>query len=267
MDGTAALPRSDTALWIAADKRPGPRRAQLFLLPHAGGGAPAYRLWPGLFPLDVEVLPVLLPGRDRRFGEPAIDRMERLLDGLAPAVAATIDRPYVVFGHSMGACIAHALAGRLQAECVPPPALLVVSGRNAPSLPRATPSLHDRPDDEFMAGLRRLGGTPPEVLDNRELMDLVMPTLRADFALANTYVPAAEPLATPILAIGGVDDPETTPAGLAAWAGCTTAATRVEILPGGHFFTETARPALVRLLIDAIGGLGRAGQPTVPCGA
>jgi medium-chain acyl-[acyl-carrier-protein] hydrolase len=254
MNGLAPLP------WIATDPRSrgqlGECRVRMFLLPHAGGGASSYRLWPALLPADVDVRPVLLPGREHRFNEPAIDRMDRLLDGLVPAIIPLLNRPYVLFGHSMGACIAHALAHRLADPAQRPPALLILSGRNAPSTPRATPSLHDRPDAEFLDGLRRLGGTPPEVLENQELMDLVMPTLRADFALANTCVPTSSPLRSPILVIGGADDPETTMAGLAAWTACTIGSTRVVTLPGGHFFTETQRGPLLALLADALHSIG-----------
>lgn len=258
MPPSPAEQSAGTAQWLIADPRPGLRRARLVLLPHAGGGANAYRAWPPLFPPEIDVRPVQLPGRERRFGEPPIARMDALLEALLPALVPLLDLPLVLFGHSMGACIAHALAGRLQALGLPGPRLLVVSGRDSPLLPRRRPELHGLPEAEFLAGLERLGGTPPEVLANRELLDLVLPMLRADFALVSSYLPAATRLACPILVLGGDADAETTPEGLAAWAECTAGPTRVTMLPGGHFFPDTARAAIAELLVAA---LRHPGQP------
>jgi surfactin synthase thioesterase subunit len=112
--------------------------------------------------------------------------------------------------------------------------------------------MHTLPEREFIEGLRRLGGTPPEVLANRELLDLVMPMLRADFALVGEYRPGPRRLPCPILVLGGETDAETTPEGLAAWSACTTAQTRIAMLPGGHFFPDTARAAVVQLVTAAL---------------
>jgi medium-chain acyl-[acyl-carrier-protein] hydrolase len=241
-----------TDRWIVADPRPGQRRARLFLLPHAGGGANTYRLWPAMMPSDIDVRPVQLPGRERRFSEPPIAQMDTLLDALVPALRPLLDLPFALFGHSMGACIAHALTLRLSDLRLPQPFLLIASGREAPHWPRRRPSLHTLAEPEFLAGLRRLNGTPPEVLENRELLDLVLPMLRADFALVGEYRPDPKPLTCPITVLGGETDTETTPEGLAAWSACTTAPTRVAMLPGGHFFPDTARAAVVETVTAAL---------------
>jgi surfactin synthase thioesterase subunit len=241
-----------TARWTVADTRPGQRRTRLFLLPHAGGGANTYRLWPAMMPSDLDVRPVQLPGRERRFSEPPIDRMDALLDVLVPALRPLLDLPFALFGHSMGSCIAHALALRLS-DLGLPPFLLIASGREAPHLPRRKPSLHTLAEPEFLEALRRLNGTPPEVLQNRELLDLVLPMLRADFTLVGEYRPAPTPrLSCPIMVLGGETDAETTPEGLAAWSDCTTGPSRVAMLPGGHFFTDTARAQVVARATEAL---------------
>lgn len=248
-----------TERWIVADPRPGQRRVRLFLLPHAGGGANTYRLWPAMMPSDLDVRPVQLPGRERRFSEPPIASMDALLDALVPALRPLLDRPFALFGHSMGSCIAHAVALRLRDLGLPQPFLLIASGREAPHLPRRKPSLHTLAEPEFLDGLRRLNGTPAEVLQNRELLDLVLPMLRADFTLVGEYRPAPIRLSCPIVVLGGETDAETTPEGLAAWSACTTAPTRVVTLPGGHFFTDTARTAVVAQVTAALHQYGRDG--------
>jgi len=243
---------SATERWVVADPRPGQRRVRLILLPHAGGGANTYRLWPAMMPPGVDVRPVQLPGRERRFSELPIARMDTLLDALVPALLPLFDLPFALFGHSMGACIAHALALRLADLGLPRPCLLIASGREAPHLPRRQPSLHTLAEPDFLDSLRRLNGTPPEVLENRELLDLVMPMLRADFTLAEEYRSGPARLDCPIIVLGGETDTETTPDGLAAWSARTTAATSVAMLPGGHFFTDTARAAVVDQVTAAL---------------
>jgi surfactin synthase thioesterase subunit len=243
--------------WFVADPRPGQRRMRLILLPHAGGGANTYRTWPAMMPSDTDVRPVQLPGRERRFSEPPIASMDALLDALVPALRPLLDRPFALFGHSMGACIAHALALRLGDLGLPQPFLLIASGREAPHLPRRKPSLHTLTEPEFLEGLRRLNGTPREVLENRELLDLVLPMLRADFTLVGEYRPGPARLSCPIVVLGGATDAETTAEGLAAWSACTTGPSQVAMLPGGHFFTDTARAAVVTRVTAALHQYGR----------
>jgi surfactin synthase thioesterase subunit len=256
-------PSAATAAWFASHPRRGsaapalpPSRARLFLLPYAGGGANVYRDWPQLLPVGLEVLAVQLPGRERRFGEPPITDMNALLDALVPAITPLLDLPFALFGHSMGAAIAHGLALRLAGEGLPVPYLAAVSGRDSPSRPRRWSSLHELPEAEFLAELRRLGGTPPEVLENRELLELMLPLLRADFELVDSYRPApgaATRLPCPVVVYGGAADSETTPEGLAAWVDCAeSGAARVTIFPGGHFFLAEARDALLANLASEL---------------
>jgi medium-chain acyl-[acyl-carrier-protein] hydrolase len=112
--------------------------------------------------------------------------------------------------------------------------------------------VHTLPEPEFLEALRRLNGTPPEVLESRELLDLVLPMLRADFGLVAEYRPEPRLLTCPVVVLGGESDIETTPEGLAAWSACTTAPTRVAMLPGGHFFPDTARAAVVETVTAAL---------------
>lgn len=252
MTSLALDPPPVTLRWAVPDPRPGPFRARLFLLPHAGGGANTYRAWPSLLPAGLEVRAVQLPGRERRFGEAPITQMSALLDSLVPAIAPLLDRPFAVFGHSMGACIGHALLHRLQRMGLPAPAVFIAAGHDAPTHPRARRALHELPDAEFIMGLRGLGGTPPEVLANRELLDLLLPMLRADFSVIASYRPEPGRFGCPMLVLAGSTDAETTRDGLAAWQACTTGGAEAATLPGGHFFPEQQRDRVLDLVVAAL---------------
>lgn len=252
MNHLAPDPIAATRRWLVADPRPGPFGARLLLLPHAGGGANTFRAWPQLLPAGIEARALQLPGRERRFGEPPLTDMAALVDACLPAIAPLLDRPYAILGHSMGACIGHALIHRLQVRGLRLPALFIAAGHDAPTHARLRPVLHALPDAEFLEALRGLGGTPPEVLANQELLDLLLPMLRADFAVIASYRPAPARFPCPILALAGSEDTETTPEGLTAWRACTSAGAELATVPGGHFFIEEQRAGVLGLVLAAM---------------
>lgn len=189
---------------------------------------------------------MLLPGREGRLSEPAISRLLPLVEALGSALQPWLDLPFVFFGHSMGALLAFELARRLRGLYAIEPRQLFLSGNAAPQVPDLNPPRHALPEAEFLAELRRLNGTPEAVLQHRELMELMLPILRADFAVCETYVYTPQPLlACPIAAFGGLDDPEIRRDALAAWAEQTQGAFRLRMLPGDHFFLTGARPLLL----------------------
>jgi surfactin synthase thioesterase subunit len=224
--------------WIAY-LRPRPEaRLRLVCFPYAGGGASVYRGWQEALPGFIEVWPVQPPGREGRIREAPLTSVDALVDGFLDAHARDLEAaPYALFGHSMGATLAHETALRLVRRGGPPPLHLAVSARRAPHRPEHHPPIHDLPEDEFRAELRRLNGTPQEVLDHPELMDLIGPMLRADFTLIETYRPGdTPPLDAPITAYGGLADPDVPRDDLEAWSECTRRRFRVGIFPGDHFF-------------------------------
>jgi medium-chain acyl-[acyl-carrier-protein] hydrolase len=236
--------------WMLPDPDPS-APLRLFCFHHAGAGASAFRPW--IAPLGaagVAVCAVQLPGRENRFLEPAHTRLAPLLEALLPQLEPHLRRPYALFGHSMGALVAFAAARALRAAGAPGPARLHVSGRIAPQLSDPRGRLHDLPDEDLLAELRVLGGVPAAVLDNRELMALQLPLLRADLAVNETYRHVAEaPLDVPITAFGGIDDPKVDEHELRGWARQTRAGFRLCLLPGGHFFVATALSLLLRDLV------------------
>jgi medium-chain acyl-[acyl-carrier-protein] hydrolase len=236
--------------WILRP-RPEPRaRVRLFCFPYAGGGASPFRAWAGGLPPEVELCPVQLPGRESRLGEPAYTRLAPLVAALVTALRGHLDKPYAFFGHSLGALLAFELVRALRRAGAPPPRHLFVSGYRAPHLPDPEPPLHMLPGPALWDELRRLNGTPPEVLDNAELRRLIEPTLRADFAIDETYVYTPdEPLACPISAFGGLVDTDVSGEMLAAWRRHTHDSFALRMLPGDHFFIHSSRT----LLLDALG--------------
>jgi medium-chain acyl-[acyl-carrier-protein] hydrolase len=238
--------------WLVQFPSEGARRRTLFMMPFAGGGAAAFRTLAPLLPAGVGLTAVRLPGRESRMAEAPLVSMTEVVEQLTPLVAGEAAAPYALFGYSMGAIIAFELARRLQAEGVPTPRVLAVGGAEAPQLPRRHPPLHnlDRPD--LVAAVQSLGGTPPEVFQSPELLDLVLPTLRADFELLETYrFEDGPPLDCPIVTVSAAADPIIEAARVAPWSDLTTAGCSHLSFEGSHFFFLDDPGPLVSALVAA----------------
>lgn len=232
--------------------RPEPRtqaRLRLFCFPYAGGGARVFQSWAAALPPFIEVCAVQLPGHEKRLREAPLRNLRQLVAALSQVLQAYADKPFVFFGHSMGAKLCFELARCLRCEHKLGPAQLFVSGCRAPHLPRDEAPTYNLPEPEFIEKLRRLNGTPREVLEHPEMMQLVAPILRADFEVVETYDYAPEPpLSCPITAIGGLQDDEVAREQLEAWRSHTSAAFVLRMLPGDHFFLHAQQAALLRVL-------------------
>jgi medium-chain acyl-[acyl-carrier-protein] hydrolase len=235
--------------WVQVFKPRERANARLFCLPFAGGGAQAYARWADHLPDDVEVCAVQLPGRETRMRETPIASVAPLLDVMMPNLLPLMDRPYFLFGHSMGAIIAYEIARRLQVEGSRPPERLVVSARVAPHRQAPREPIHALPQAEFVEALRSLNGTPSEVLDDAELMAVIGPMLRADFSINETYEHAPEPrLECDIVAFGGLRDPEAPRTELEKWREVTGREFQLRMVPGDHFFIHSAQSLFLRML-------------------
>lgn len=218
-------------------------RAQrrLFVFPHAGAGASAYRL-AAYLPDTVEVCTVQLPGRENRFAEPALTSLDDAVGALAPLIADHTDLPYAFFGHSMGSLIAFETARRLRALGTPLPDRLFLSGMRAPGLPDRDPR-HTLPDDELLATAEFDGV-------DRELQELMLPLLRADLTLCETYRHRAEaPLPCPLTVLAGSDDHSVDGTELADWRRHTSADFELRLFPGAaHLYVRGAERQLAETI-------------------
>jgi surfactin synthase thioesterase subunit len=244
----------DSAQWIRRF-RPAPDAAvRLVCLPHAGGSASFYLpVATALSPL-VDVLAVQYPGRQDRLRDPLIDNIADLADAVTVALQPWLDRPFALFGHSMGASLGFEVALRLEGAGTPA-AHLFVSGRRPPSRIRDE-QLHLGDDDALIAELSRLAGTDSNILGDEELLRMVLPAIRNDYRAAETYRhDDAPPLAGPITVLTGDDDPRTSLDDATAWRPYTTAAFEVLVYPGGHFYLVENSAQV----IDALSSRLRAG--------
>lgn len=211
-------------------------RVRLFCFPHAGGGASLFRSWSAHLAPHIEVCPVQLPGRESRLTEKPFSQIAPLVQTLTEILRPYLDKPFAFFGHSMGSLISFELAQSFEQEGLVPIHLFAASHR-APQLPDPDPPTYHLPQDAFIEEVRRLKGTPEEILQNTELLQILLPLLRADFELCETYqYTPASPLSCPITAYGGLLDQEVPREMLAAWDKQTSSTFKYRFFPGGHFF-------------------------------
>ncbi|MFF8016624.1 alpha/beta fold hydrolase [Streptomyces sp. NPDC007929] len=246
--------------WFRRFADPEPDALRLICFPHAGGAASAYQPLSRRLRPHVEVRAVQYPGRqDRRTETPVADIKE-----LAALVAGKLQddetaAPFAFFGHSMGALVAYETARILEERGAASPRRLFLSARGAPG-PRRSP--HDvLPDDEaILTAVRRLGGTGVTLLDDPELVAMVLPALRADYAALAAYSwTPREPLSTPLTVLCGDADPVVSVEEACGWLEFTSAETEVRILPGGHFYVDRCLGDVAEVVLRGVRSTSAAG--------
>jgi surfactin synthase thioesterase subunit len=230
--------------WLAIHK-PNPRAVlRLFCFPYAGGGDWLFRDWPEFLPDTIEVCPVQLPGRGARVGEPPFTVFSSLVRAISASLAPHLDKPFALFGHSLGAIVSFELARQLRRDHALQPVHLFVSGRCSPQTVDER-SAKTVSDSELLEILRRFNGTPLEAFEDQELMQLVLPVIRADFAVGNSYLYIPEPpLECAITALGGLLDPTTDRTCIEGWREHTNGRFLVRMFPADHFFLSTMQSLL-----------------------
>lgn len=248
-----------SAAWTV---RPLPRpdaRLTLVCFHAAASGAAMYRKWPARLPDSMDVVLVRMPGRESRLAEAPLVHFGDTVTALADSLADCLDRPYALFGHSMGAHLAFAVAASRIAVGLRAPEHIFVSGTRPPHLFRA-PLAPDATSDELVAALAAMGGTDPTLLDNEEARRIILRSFTADLRLcARLPVPDC-PLACPLSVFGGEDD-EIDRRELAEWSRWSSRSTRVRMFPGRHFFVNNeSEDDVLRDIADTldkhVGGAG-----------
>ncbi|HYC91648.1 MAG TPA: alpha/beta fold hydrolase [Thermoanaerobaculia bacterium] len=230
---------------------------RLFCFPYAGGSASIFANWQKALGPEIEVCAVQLPGRAGRMRETPLRRVDALLPLLMDVLAPLFDLPFATFGHSMGSLLAFEVVRAAKRQPGAEPVRLFAAGRRAPHRVDRDEPMTGLPDDEFRRRLGLMNGTPKEILRDEELMNLVLPFLRADFEVNDTYSYVPESIDVPVTALGGIDDPEANLDELAAWGEMTTGRFDVVMFPGDHFFLTSAES----MMLDVIGNHLRAALP------
>ncbi|MEU9041345.1 MULTISPECIES: thioesterase domain-containing protein [unclassified Kitasatospora] len=238
--------KSRSPRWVVTRPQRPAARVRLFCFPYAGGGTSVFRSWHEFLDPSVEVCPVLLPGREERISEPPATVMADLVVRLAEHLEPWTDKPFAFFGHSMGGQIAFALTRLLAERGARTPTWLFLGG----CVPQRTAMRrHLLPDAELTEEIRQMNGMPTAVLNDPEILALLLPVLRADFALTETYL--TEPGVTvpvPMTTFAGVDDAEARPADMKEWARHCAGPSESLELPGDHFFLN--EPAAMLDLVN-----------------
>jgi medium-chain acyl-[acyl-carrier-protein] hydrolase len=243
---TDSLANPAAKRWVVRRQPRSAPKLRMFCFPYAGGSASAYHMWPDDLPASVDLCAIQLPGRESRIAETPQRTIAAVMPAIAVALRPLLDIPAIFFGHSMGGLLAFELAREFRRSGYPEPACLLISGRQAPQLPNREPPIHEMPTPDFLRAIRKLEGIPAEVFEDEQLLELVLPTLRADFALIESYVyEPGTPLNMPISVFYGRDDIAVFRTDAAAWQEQTTSRFTLHDLPGGHFFFRTAHRQLL----------------------
>jgi medium-chain acyl-[acyl-carrier-protein] hydrolase len=236
---------------------PKPRRdarRRLFCFPHAGVGPSAFRGWADDLPCNAEVCFIQLPGREGRLRETPASSITSLMPALVESVGPLLDLPFAFYGHSLGATIAFELALHLRRALGPQPSHFFVGASPAPQLPWPHPPIRSLPENDFFGALQgRYGALPREVIGDVEMRALVLPILRADVTMIETYAYSPEsPLNSDLTVFGGLRDEMVRRHELESWREQTAGRFRLEMLDGDHLFLKSRRAELLQLVASEL---------------
>lgn len=227
-----------TGRWFLPEADPA-APVRLFLFPHAGSGGLIYRSWPTFLPDDIAYQVVQLPGHEMRRNEPAFYDFEPLIEALYEALVDELDeRPYVFFGHCLGAQLAYRVTLALERDGLRGPALIGASGWTPVGFRVPTVEEAHMPEPELVEWMKSLGSFPAETFDDPELLAMIVPALRSDLELSTTYVDDGAPIDRPIVAYSGRSDPLMPTEAMDEWIKRTTNFLGHSTYPGGHFYID-----------------------------
>lgn len=227
-------------IWFASPKKNINKKINLFCFPYAGGGISVFKQWEGLLNADAQMFIAQLPGRGRRIQDLPISDMDQLISQLAHAIKLLLDGPAVFFGYSNGALIAFELAKRLRNEGFTNIKHIILAAKRAPNLLKIAENTFDLPKKDLIETIRRYNGTPLELIENEELLDLLLPALRSDFALSDQYKYKYDsPLDCNLTLMGSETDPYVPYGDLLRWKEHFLGQHEAISYEGDHFFLNT----------------------------
>lgn len=228
------------------------QQISLFCLPFSGGTVYSYQKFKPHFPKSVTMIPVELPGHGKRIRELLLTDIHAMIEDLYAQIRPKLQTPYALYGHSLGALLSYLLICKFANEQAPLPFHLFVSGHQGPSIPEKEKDLHLLPQREFIARLQQYGGLPQEVVEHRELMDLFVPMLKADFqAISDYHYTPAPKLNLPITVMFGSEEAISREEAL-AWQEVAVRTIQLQKFSGKHFFIFDHPQAIVQLILYTI---------------
>jgi surfactin synthase thioesterase subunit len=236
-------------LWLPYTKEIDPDAHVLFCFPYAGGNPAFYNNWKVYLPDKFQICPIQLPGRGMRFTEPSYTDFHALIRDIIAALHPHLPQSFSFFGHSMGALVSFEATRLLHKTGLPTPKFLFVSSYHAPQIPKPGKQLHLLPDKEFLDGIVEMNGLPQELVENRELLSVFLPALRADFTMCETYqFQPSDKIPSEIVALGGNDDPEAREEHMLPWAELTSANFFIHMLDGDHFYIHRRESEVSKII-------------------
>lgn len=208
----------------------------LFCFPYAGSGASIFYSWANYLNPKINIYGFLAPGKEDRISEELIVDLNTLVQNAVEELKQIINKPFVLFGHSMGSVLAFEIAKTLESETITPE-LVILSGRPPPRFGLKMNPISHLGDKELIAELHKLEGTDTRILENDELMELLLPIIRADFRISEAYKSSASlKINSPMIAIGSEEDPWLNVAEFSEWKDYSNSTTKIHFFPGGHFY-------------------------------
>jgi medium-chain acyl-[acyl-carrier-protein] hydrolase len=240
------MPNQTSSSWFNCSQPNASASLRLFCFPYAGGSSYSFHSWTKKLPKTIEICPVELPGRGIQMNSHLLNHIEPLVQAIEREILPYLNKPFAFFGHSMGGLVSFELIHLLDRKYNLQPIHLFVSGCRAPQIKNIKPPIHNLPEPDFLNEIRRFNGTPEAVLKNPELMEMLIPILRSDFTVWETYVYTQKsPLNCPINVFGGLQDPEVSLEELEAWREQTNASFSLNMFSGDHFFIYSSESFLL----------------------
>lgn len=247
------IPETLSPKWISCPKSLPQPKLRLICFPPAGSGTIIYQKWATQLPPDVEMWSIRLPGRETRLRDPLFYSLPPLIESIANTLAPHLEQPYLLFGHSLGSLISFELSRHLNHLGKPLPQQLLLSGHRAPHRPPLNPPIHQANDELFLARIKAMGGTPDAFFEMTDLVELMLPTLRADFTIWENYQYQEDsPLDIPITVFGSDEDRDAAEADFFAWEQHTSSEFVAHMFHGNHFYFQDDPQPLIALMNNSL---------------